>query len=73
MTDDEMTAFIAPIAAQSAWDDLSISEQSDMCNARDLFGDEFVDSAIRSGMTESTPSEQTAIISAFFNILDSQC
>lgn len=73
MSDDELNAFIIPIAAQDTWDKLGVSEQSDMCDARALYGDDFVDLAIRSGMPDASENDQSAMVAAFFDILDTQC
>jgi hypothetical protein len=73
MSDAELNALVMPIAAQQVWDDLKPSEQAEMCTARDLFGDEFVETALLSGLTDSTPGERAAMLSAFFDILNGQC
>jgi hypothetical protein len=72
-TDDEMFAVVAPAAARITWDSLDRSEQADMCSARELFGDEFVETNVRSGMTSSSTVEQDLLIAAFFDILNREC
>ena len=64
---------VAPAAAQMTWDGLDRSEQADLCSARELFGDEFVETNVRSGMTGSSTVEQDLLIAAFFDILNREC
>jgi hypothetical protein len=73
MSDAELNALVMPMAARQVWDDLKPSEQADMCTAREVFGDEFVETALLSGLTDSTPGQRAAMVSAFFDILNGQC